>query len=59
MPGDENHPNTQPAGNPAGAAGGVQQTRGGVLDPTLVAIGNLQTAMELPPEQFTWTLSKC
>ena len=43
MPGDENHPNTQPAGNPAGAAGGVQQTGGGVLDPTLVAIGNLQT----------------
>ena len=44
MPGDENHPNVQPAGNPAGAARGVQQTGGGVLDPTLVAIGNLQMA---------------
>ena len=51
MPGDENHPNLQPAGASAGAGenvippvGGVQQTGGGVLDPTLVAIGNLQTA---------------
>ena len=44
MPGDENFPNLHTAGNPAGAAGGVQQAGGGVLDSTLAAIGNLQTA---------------
>ena len=51
MPGDENNPNLQPAGASAGAGGnvippveGAQQVEGGVPDPTLQAIGNLQTA---------------
>ena len=44
MPGDENFPNPHTAGNPAGAAGGIQQEGRGVLDSTLAAIGNLQTA---------------
>ena len=50
MPGDENDPNLQPAGTSDGtgenaipSAPGVQQTGGGVLDPTLRAVGNLQT----------------
>ena len=49
MPGDENNPNLQPAGASAGTgenaippAPGVQQTGGGVLDPTLRAVVNLQ-----------------
>ena len=51
MPGDENNPNLQPAGasartgeNVIPSASGVQQAGGGVPDPTLQAIGNLQTA---------------
>ena len=50
MPVDENNPNLQPAGDSAGTGGnvippvsGVQQAGGEVLDPTLLAIGNLQT----------------
>ena len=50
MPGDENNPNLQPAGASAGTGenvippvSGIQQAGGEVLDPTLVAIGNLQT----------------
>ena len=51
MPGEENNPNLQPAGTSAGAGeniiplvAGIQQTGGEVPDPTLIAIGNLQTA---------------
>jgi hypothetical protein len=51
MPGDENNPNLQPAGASAGtgenaipSASGVQQAGGEVPNPTLQAIGNLQTA---------------
>ena len=51
MPGDEINPNLQPAGVSAGAGGnvipsvaGIPQAEGGVPDPTLQAIGNLQTA---------------
>ncbi len=51
MPGDEINPNPQPAGVSAGAGGnvipsvaGIPQAEGGVPDPTLQAIGNLQTA---------------
>ena len=50
MPGNENNPNLQPAGASAGTGEnaippppGVQQTGGGVLDPTLQAVVNLQT----------------
>ena len=49
MPWDENNPNLQPAGASAGTGGnvippaqGVQQTGGGVPDPTLQAVVNLQ-----------------
>ena len=51
MPGEENNPNLQPAGTSAGAGenvtppvAGVQQVGVGVPDPTLQAIGDLQTA---------------
>ena len=51
MPGDEINPNPQPAGASAGAGenvipsvAGVQQAEGGVPNPTLQAIGSLQTA---------------
>ena len=51
MPGDENNPNLQPAGASAGTGeniiplvAGIQQSGGEVPDPTLIAIGNLQTA---------------
>ena len=51
MPGDENNPNLQPAGASTGAGenvippvAGVQQAEGGVPNPTLQAIGSLQTA---------------
>ena len=51
MPGDENDPNLQPTGTSAGAGenvippiAGVQQAEGGVPNPTLQAIGSLQTA---------------
>ena len=51
MPGDENNPNLQPAGPSAGtgenvipSASGVQQVGGEFPNPTLQAIGNLQTA---------------
>ena len=51
MPGDENNLNLLPAGasartgeNVPPLAPGVRQAGGGVLDPTLQAIGNLQTA---------------
>ena len=50
MPGDENNPNLQPAGASAGTGenvippvSGIQQAGGEVPDPTLQAIGNLQT----------------
>ena len=50
MPGDENNPNLLPAGasartgeNVIPSVSGVQQKGGGVPDPTLQAIGNLQT----------------
>ena len=61
MPGDENNPNLQPAGASAGTgenvippAPGVQQTGGGVLDPTLRAVVNLQTVYNVnggPPAE--------
>ena len=51
MPGEENNPNLLPAGTSAGAGenvtpsvAGVQQAGVGVPDPTLQAIGDLQTA---------------
>ena len=51
MPGDENNPHLQPAGTSAEMgvnnphpAPGVQQGGGGVPDPTLQAVVNLQTA---------------
>ena len=51
MPGDENNPNLQTAGASAGAGenvtppvAGVQQAEGVVPNPTLQAIGSLQTA---------------
>ena len=49
MPGDENNPNPQPAetsragGNALPPVEGVQQAERGVPDPTLQAIGSLQT----------------
>ena len=52
MPGDENNPNLQPAGTSAGAGenvtppvAGVQQAEGVVPNPTLQAIGSLQTEL--------------
>ena len=61
MPGDENDPNLQPAGTSDGtgenaipSAPGVQQTGGGVLDPTLRAVVNLQTVYNVnggPPAE--------
>ena len=61
MPGDENNPNLQPAGASAGTgenaippAPGVQQTGGGVLDPTLWALVNLQNVYNVnggPPAE--------
>ena len=51
MPGDENNPNLQLAGTSAGTGengippvAGALQAGGGVPNPTLQAIGNLQTA---------------
>ena len=51
MPGDENNPNLQPAGVSTGtgenvipSASGVHQAEGEAPNPTLQAIGNLQTA---------------
>ena len=61
MPGDENNPNLQPAGASAGTGKnaippvpGVQQTGGGVLDPTRWALVNLQNVYNVnggPPAE--------